>query len=129
MEESNNKFNDLIKTKDHTDEFDPADIDANKVMAVLAYLGILILIPIFAAKDSKFARFHANQSLVLWIFSIGVSVLLAILKNIPIIGIIASIASGGVSIVLFIFCVLGIINACSGKAKELPITGDIRILK
>ena len=33
-------------------------------MAILAYFGILVLIPILAAKDSKFARFHANQGLL-----------------------------------------------------------------
>ena len=40
-----------------------ADVQNNKVMAVLAYIGLLVLIPIFAAKDSKFARFHSGQGL------------------------------------------------------------------
>ena len=52
------------------EEMDPADVNANKVMGVLAYLGILVLIPIFAAKGSKFARSHANQGLILLILEI-----------------------------------------------------------
>lgn len=32
-----------------------------KLLAVLAYLGILVLIPILVAKEDKFVRFHANQ--------------------------------------------------------------------
>ena len=35
--------------------FDRADIQNNKLMAAFAYMGILVLIPIFAAKESKFA--------------------------------------------------------------------------
>jgi len=34
-------------------------------MAILAYLTWLVLIPLFAAKESKFARFHCNQGIVL----------------------------------------------------------------
>ena len=49
--------------------FDSADIEQNKVMAVLAYIGPLVLVPILAAKDSKFAKFHANQGLTLFICS------------------------------------------------------------
>lgn len=55
------KFQNLNNTSDMTSQFDPRDIQNNKVMAILAYFGILVLIPIFAAKESKFARFHANQ--------------------------------------------------------------------
>lgn len=52
---------------DHTAEFDPQDVADNKVMAVLAYIGFLFLIPLLAAPQSKFARFHTNQGLVLFI--------------------------------------------------------------
>ena len=37
------------------------DVEQNKVMAVLAYFGILVLIPILAAKESKFARFQPRS--------------------------------------------------------------------
>ena len=39
---------------DYTAEQDPQDVQDNKAMAVLAYIGILVLIPLFAAKKSKF---------------------------------------------------------------------------
>ena len=61
------KLSGMNKTADLTDQFDKADVEQNKVMAILAYFGILVLIPILAAKDSKFARFHANQGLLLCI--------------------------------------------------------------
>ena len=37
------KINELNNTPDTTSEFDQNDIQSNKVMAVLAYLGILVL--------------------------------------------------------------------------------------
>ena len=54
---------------------DPQDVQANKVMAILAYFGLFVLIPLFAAKESPFARFHTNQGLILLIagFVIGLA--------------------------------------------------------
>jgi hypothetical protein len=40
---------------------DPQDAQDNKIMAILAYLGLLFLVPFLAAKESPFARFHTNQ--------------------------------------------------------------------
>ena len=56
-----------LNTADTTADYDADDIKNNTVMGVLAYLGILVLIPAFAAKESRFARFHANQGLILFI--------------------------------------------------------------
>lgn len=129
MADLNDKFNELNDTPDTTSEYDPADIDKNRGMAVLAYLSWLVLIPIFAAKESKFARFHANQGLVLAIAEIVVFLALEILVGIPVIGLIFGILSGLVGLVAFILTVIGIINAANGKAKELPVIGKFRILK
>ena len=42
--------------------FDSEDIRENKAMAALAYLGALVAVPLFFAKDSRFARFHGTVS-------------------------------------------------------------------
>ncbi|MBQ3610415.1 MAG: zinc ribbon domain-containing protein, partial [Bacteroidaceae bacterium] len=55
----------LGNTADHSAEYDKTDAEANKVMALLSYFGILVLVPIFAAKHSPFVRYHANQGVVL----------------------------------------------------------------
>ena len=129
MADFNEKFNQFNNTPDTTEEYDQNDIQQNKVMAILAYLSWLVLIPIFAAKESKFARFHANQGIVLAIAEIICWVVLGILSNIPFIGWIFGIIEGLFSLVCFIFAVIGIVNAANGKAKELPIVGKFRILK
>lgn len=118
-------INNLNNTPDYTAEFDPADIEANKVLSLFSYLGILFLIPLLAAKDSRYARFHANQGIVLFIAGIVVSVVGALLNLIPIFGTIIATIAG---ILLFVFKVLGIVNAVTGKAKELPLIGQIKIL-
>ena len=114
------KFNEFNNTADTTSEYDAQDIEKNKVMAVLAY--ILFFIPLLAAKDSKFARFHTNQGLVLFLGGIIASVVAVI----PVIGwIIAPIAG----LVITVLAIIGILNALNGKAKELPVIGKFKILK
>lgn len=60
----------IFNTPDTTASYAAADVQNNKVMAVLSYIGILVLIPILAAKESPFARFHANQGLILFLCEI-----------------------------------------------------------
>ena len=128
-----NSFAAAFNTADTTAQYDPADVEKNKAMGVLAYLSWLVLIPIFAAKDSRFARFHANQGLVLFIASaiFGVArwilseILLAISWRLYFVTIIISLFG----LVFLALAIIGIVNAATGKAKELPVIGQIRILK
>lgn len=123
-------FNEMLtNTPDTTAEYDPNDIEQNKVMALLAYLSILVLIPIFAAPKSKFARFHVNQGIVLAIAEVIASILAGILTSIPFIGWLFGIVFGLIDLAAFILAVLGILNAVNGKAKELPFIGKFRLLK
>ncbi len=127
------KIQNFNNTADTTTEFDAADINENKVMAVLAYFGLFVLIPIFAAKKSKFARYHSNQGLVLLLAALAYSIAYGILSGIILaiswrLYFIVSILSL-VSIVFAVLCIIGIINAATGKAKELPLIGKFKILK
>ena len=123
----------LNNTADTTAEFDKADIEQNKGMSILAYLGPLVLIPILAAKNSKFARYHSNQGLVLLIAAVIYGIAYGILSTIIYaiswrLGFIVSII-GLVSILFTVLAIIGIINAVNGRAKELPIIGKYKILK
>ena len=102
-------------------------------MGILAYIGPLVFVPMFAAKGSKFARFHANQGLILFIACGAWSIVYSILNRI-ILAIswrlyFVSALIGLLSFVFVALCVLGIVNAAKGKAKELPIIGKYKILK
>ncbi len=125
-EEAFNKFND---TKDDTSAFDPADIESNKVMGILSYLSWLVLIPLIAAPKSPFARFHANQGLILAIIEIAFSIVLGALSLIPGVGIVFNIILSLLGLVFLLFSILGIVNAANGKATELPVIGKSRLIK
>lgn len=91
MADLNEKLNELDNTADFTNEFDAPDIQNNKVMAILAYLSWLVLVPLFGAKDSKFAHFHCNQGIVLAIAEIIAVLFFGFLSRIPLLGLFFSI--------------------------------------
>lgn len=111
----------ILDTPDFTNTMDPADIEQNKGMAILSYIWFLFIVPIFAAPQSKFAKFHANQGFVLFICWIVASIVVWI----PIVRILSYL----LYLVGLGYMCFGIMNAASGKAKELPFIGKIRILK
>lgn len=111
--------------------FDPRDVQENKAMGVLAYLGFLVLVPLLAAKKSPFARFHTNQGLVLFIAELAVSIVLGILSTVLgflWIGWLVRILQAVCTIVFLVFSILGIVNAANGRGKELPLIGHIRLV-
>ena len=104
------------------EEFTQDDIENNKVISLFSYIGILFLVPLLAARESKYAQFHVNQGLVLFLTDI----ILGVVAAVPVIGWIVS----GAGYVFTVVCaVIGIINALQGNAKELPLIGKFRILK
>jgi uncharacterized membrane protein len=106
-----------------TKQADPADVEKNKTMAILSYF--IFFLPLLTdAKDSPFAKFHANQSLVLFLTSIVGSVISSIVMMIPM-GFVVSIV---VYLGVLVFFVLGIMNAVNGQMKELPVIGQFHIL-
>jgi uncharacterized membrane protein len=112
---------------------DTADIEQNKIFAVFAYFGILFLVPLLAAPNSKFARFHANQGLVLFLVSLalgfGYAVIAAVLMHIPFIGHLVALTLSVMPMAVVVFMILGVINAASGHFKQLPLIGHLQILK
>lgn len=122
------KIAQLNNTEDTTKDYDNSDIESNKVMAVLAYIGILVLVPILAAKNSKYARFHANQGLVLFIAEIIYNFVSAIIRAILPLAVV-NILLLVISALFLVLSIIGIVNAATGKAKELPVIGKIRIIK
>lgn len=112
--------------------FDPTDIEQNKTMAGLAY--ILFFLPLVACKDSQYGRFHANQGLLLLILSVVGSIALSVISNILIsftwhLYWITSLLHSAFGVLILVLAIMGLINGFNGKAKKLPIIGDIQIIK
>lgn len=97
------------------------DLSGNKGMAILAYLGPLILVPFLTeAKNDPFVKFHLKQGLVLIITSIGFGILKSFIPgSLWTFNILLSFVSLG----FLIIDIIGIINASTGKMAELPIIG------
>ncbi|MCT2537729.1 hypothetical protein NC661_12730 [Aquibacillus koreensis] len=98
------------------------DVEENKAMGILAYL--IFFIPLLAAKDSKFAMYHANQGLSLFLVFVAVNIIGTV---IPIIGWIFIWLPG--YILSMVLLIMGIINAANGKKKPLPVIGKWQLIK
>lgn len=123
------KVKKIFDTKDTTADYDAKDAEDNKAMGVLAYLSWLVLIPLIAAKDSPFARFHCNQGLLLAIVETVVAVVFGLLSMIPYVGWLFGVCESLCELCCFVLFIFGIMNAVNGKAKELPLIGKYKILK
>jgi uncharacterized membrane protein len=97
-----------------------SDVEKNKGIAAATY--IIFFLPYIAAKDSKFAMFHANQSLVLLIVAVAGNIVL------PLIPILGWILWPFFGLAVFVLWIIGVVNALNGKTKELPLIGSIKIL-
>ncbi|OGI15411.1 MAG: hypothetical protein A2Z52_01605 [Candidatus Moranbacteria bacterium RBG_19FT_COMBO_42_6] len=103
-----------------------SDAEKNKIMAIVGYiLPILFFIPLISdAKNSPFAKFHANQQLDLLLAAIAVNVVGSI---IPVLGWFIILPVG--SIALIVIAIMGIINASKGEMKKLPLIGGYELIK
>ena len=98
--------------------FDPKDVEANKGITVLSYIGVLCLVPLLANKDSKFAQAHAKQGLALFLLAIASGVVSAV----PIIGwIVGSLAM----VLVFVLAIIGIIKVLQGEFWAMPVLYDL----
>ena len=89
----------------------------NVLMGVLAYLGILIIIPFLSpAKNDPFVKLHLKQGLALIIAWVVVGILWRItfwlFFVVPIL-----------NFGCFVLLVIGVMNAARGEMKELPVIG------
>jgi len=103
-------------------EVDRGDVEKNKVFGILAY--IIFFIPLLAARDSKFAMYHGNQGLILFLGALIINIVGSI---IPFIGWFLIIPFG--NLVVLVFAIIGIINAANGTQKPLPLIGGIQIIR
>ena len=113
------------------DTSDKKEVQNNKVIFMLSYLGFLFFLPLITCPDSKTGRFHANQGLVLLITGIVGQILLTIVTTILSwrLWTLTSLLSFVWSCGIIALVVIGMIHTNKGEEKPLPIIGGFRILK
>lgn len=120
----------LLDTPDENYLISPRDIRANKDISMLCYLPFLFWIPLFARPGSRFARFHANQGLLLSIVELvwwTVEIILSKYFNDQLLYFL-TILLLALNLIVLVLIGFGIINCSNGRAKELPIIGQYRII-
>ena len=106
-------------------------------MAVLSYIIFFIPLIVGAHKTSPYVKFHANQGTVLFIANLAFGIVYSIIFSILSVILLVTSVLGPIIITIFgllwiipaVLAILGIINAATGKCKELPIIGKFTIIK
>lgn len=122
-------WNVLYNGPDHSSEYDASELEANKAMGILSYISILVLIPLFAAKDVKSVRFHVNQGFTLFLCELIIGIVCGVLGVIPFIGWIFSIIGYLCYLAEILYSVIGIMHVVKGEEKELYYIGKYTFLK
>ena len=140
-------INKIMDTEDTTKEYEKKDIEENKGLAVLSYLGPLVLIPYLVDKKSKFVNYHKKQGLNLFVLEaifgfiayiltsiVQVSKMCTFLNNVKfecgqVVPWWINVPIDLIELMFGVLSIVGLIYACQGKAKELPILGKVKIIK
>ena len=99
------------------------DTKTTSWVSYLTFIGWLIA---YLTGDKEGAKFHLNQSLIINIGFFALALLNKVLILIPIIGWLAYIVA---DIFLIVVWVMGLIYAINQEEKEVPLIGQIKILK
>jgi len=125
-----------------TEDPELADIEKNKGMGVLAY--VCFILPLVLAPNSKFARFHANQALlvfIVWCVAIVGNIALWLTQFL-----VTSLLGKIYVLHAFLSCFLyllqpalllgamamtiyGIVQAANGERKAVPLVGQLTLIK
>ena len=97
----------------------------DKTMAVLSYF--FFFLPLIAAPESRFARYHANQGLILLLTYIAMGIVNSVLYRIlgwrlwALVGLVFALGY------LFVTAlgIIGIINAAQNREKPMPLIGSL----
>lgn len=103
---------------------DPQDAEKNVIIAILSYLPVLCFLPLIAARNSRFAMFHANQGIALFLVALALNLIGFV---VPIIGWLFVIPFGNLA--AFILAVIGMVGAYRKEMNPLPVIGSLEILK
>lgn len=96
-----------------------------KTTGIVAYITFLGWIVAFCAGDKEGAKFHLNQALVVWIAFFASSLVNVVLGFIPF----GSIVGWIIYLLVLVCFIMGLIYACQDEEKEIPVLGQIKILK
>lgn len=105
------------QTNNNPAETPAVHVDNTTLMGILAYLSLLVLIPLLTEKNNPEVKFHVKQGLVLLVIEAVIFVAGNILWSLFDILNILNIGA-------LILSIVGIVNVLNKKQVELPIVGQ-----
>lgn len=100
-----------------------------KATGIVSYITIVGWLIAYFAGDREGAKFHLNQSLMLAIAELVISIVFRFLTAIPVLGLIFALVQMVLGIITFILWIIGLIHAIKEEEIPLPVIGGIQILK
>ncbi|MCI9272798.1 MAG: hypothetical protein HFE39_02450 [Clostridiales bacterium] len=107
-----------------------AAADNTKLFSILAYFPFLWLVGLLADRNNPKVMYHVNQGILFTIaavvLGIAVNIVGAVLMAIlPILFILVGLLNTAVAVIDLIWFIIGLVNACNGVEKPLPVIGTI----
>ena len=94
------------------------EVNNDKLMGILSYLGILVLIPLLVSNNrSSFLNHHINQGInlvVVWLVGYVVLSFIQLWMFMPI-----------WQLLMLVLVIIGIINVSKNETKSLPVIGNL----
>ena len=97
---------------------------SKKATGIVSYITIVGWIIAFLAGDKEGAKFHLNQSLILVIANLILTIISNVINN----GII-SVILWLINVFFFVLWIIGLVHAIKEEEKPIPVLGGIQILK
>lgn len=101
-----------------------------KTTDIVAYITPIGWIIAMCAGDREGSKFQLNQTLVLWIAEIILNVISRVFAQFGLgLALIGNLIVGIGSLFCFICWIIGLVGACQGQDKPMPLFSSIKILK
>ncbi len=118
------------------EEKSEADVGNHRAMAILAYIPILVVVPLIFGQQSRFVRYHTNQGFLLFILEVlrwGVMSVLytglpLLFQSHPMLSLFGFI-NGVISFLFLALAIVGVLHVISGNCEELPGIGKYRVIE
>lgn len=130
----------LLETTDHTEEFSLNEIESGKALSIVSYL--IPIVPFILSKKNNYIHFHTINGMNLlfaYLIFLIIKRTLSYIFGTPcdlvsgikciILPISLRITFALVNMIFSLIVLLGLLNVCNNKAKELPLINKIKFFK
>lgn len=130
----------LLETTDHTEEFSLNEIESGKALSIVSYL--IPIVPFILSKKNNYIHFHTINGMNLlftYLIFLIIKRTLSYIFGTPcdlvsgikcmILPLSLKILFALINMIFSLIVLLGLLNVCNNKAKELPLINKIKFFK